>query len=71
MTISRKLKLSTALILMLFVFNAIFTIYITQRMMRDVRQLAEVQMPLQVAILEMEINASELLNLRFSGGSWQ
>ena len=59
MTISRKLKLSTALILMLFVFNAIFTIYITQRMMRDVRQLAEVQMPLQVAILEMEINAGE------------
>ena len=52
-------KLNSLVVLALLVVNATVCIYLVQRMTRDVRQLAEVEQPLEEAILEMEINAGE------------
>ena len=59
MTISRKLKLNALLVLPLLVVNVVVGIYLVQRLMSNVRQLAEVEEPLEEAVLEMEINAGE------------
>ena len=59
MTIATKLKLNTLLVLSFLVVNGAVGMYLVQRMMADARQLAEVEEPLEQAILEMEINVGE------------
>lgn len=59
MRITRKLQLNTLMVLALLVLNGVVAIVLVQRMMRDVRQLAEVEQPLKEAVLEMEINVGE------------
>ena len=59
MRITRKLQLNTLMVLALLVLNGVVAIVLVQRMMGDVRQLVEVEEPLEEAILEMEINVGE------------
>ena len=59
MRISTKLKLNSLLVLLLLAGNAAVGIYLVQRMTGHVRQLVEVEEPLEEAVLEMEINARD------------
>ena len=59
MRITRKLQLNALMVLALLVLNGVVAIFLVQRMMGDVRQLAEVEEPLKEAVLEMEINVGE------------
>ena len=59
MRIAHKLKLNSLVVLTLITLNIIVTIFLVNRMMKDTRQLTEVEEPLEEAVLEMEINAGE------------
>ena len=59
MRITRKLQLNTLIVLALLVLNGVVAVFLVQRMMGDVRQLVEVEEPLEEAVLEMEINVGE------------
>ncbi len=59
MKIAQKLKLNSPLVLALLALNIFVAIFLVQRMIGDVRQLTEVEEPLNQAALEMEINAAE------------
>ena len=65
MSISRKLFLTSLLVLALFVFNVAITLFIVQRLKDNVLQLVLVAEPLEEAALEMEINAGETANAVF------
>ena len=59
MKITQKLKLNALLVLTFLSLNIVAAIFLTQRINSDVRQMSEVEEPLEQAILEMEINAGE------------
>ena len=59
MKIARKLKLNSLIVLALLVLNVAITLFLVRQMMENTRQLAEVDEPLEEAVLEMEINAGE------------
>ncbi|MCH7793128.1 MAG: diguanylate cyclase, partial [Planctomycetes bacterium] len=65
MTIATKLRLNTLLVLTFLLVNAAVGTYLVQRMMADARRLAEIDEPLEQAILEMEINARETTQVLF------
>ena len=59
MTIDQKLKLNSLVVLVLLAVSVAVAVFFIDRMQRDVRQLVEVEEPLEQAILEMEINVGE------------
>lgn len=59
MKIGHKLKLNSLVVLALLTVMIAVAIFSISRIQKDVRQLVEVEEPLEQAILEMEINAGE------------
>lgn len=59
MSISRILGLSAGLFLTVSVVSVVSQTILVRRMLSDLTQLAEVEEPLEQAILEMEINVGE------------
>lgn len=59
MQIGHKLNFSNLVVLMLLTAMVLVSVFFIHRMQVDVRQLAEVEEPLEQAILEMEINVGE------------
>ena len=59
MKIGHKLKLNSLVVLVLLTVIIAVAIFSISRIQKDVRQLVEVEEPLEQAILEMEINAGE------------
>ena len=59
MNIKQKLQINSLVILTLLAINAAVTVFLTYRIAGDVRELVEVQAPLERAILEIEINVGD------------
>ena len=59
MKIAHKLLFNSLLVFVLLILNITVSIFLTQRINSDVRQMTQVEEPLEQAVLEMEINAGE------------
>jgi len=58
-TIKKRLSVLSVVVVAALLVNGLVTLWLVERINRDVRQLAEVEETLEEVVLEMEINAGE------------